>query len=72
MKKEKVYVVFVGRKPDIYYSWEECNEQVSGYPGARHAAFTDRRKMIQSVRDEFPKLGLPIPPECEDEFPPLW
>lgn len=28
------YAVFVGRKPGVYLSWQECQKQVSGYPGA--------------------------------------
>jgi len=35
----KFYVVHIGRKKGIYYSWEECEKQVNGYPGARHRQF---------------------------------
>lgn len=27
------YVVFVGREPGIYRTWDECNRQVYAYPG---------------------------------------
>lgn len=30
----KYYVVFAGRKPGVYDTWEECNKQVNGYSGA--------------------------------------
>ncbi|XP_058093491.1 uncharacterized protein LOC131239678 [Magnolia sinica] len=28
---KKMYVVFKGRQPGIYYTWEECHQQVEGY-----------------------------------------
>ena len=30
----KYYVVWEGRAPGVYDSWEECEEQVKGFPGA--------------------------------------
>jgi len=30
----KYYVVFEGRKPGVYDTWEECKTQVNGYSGA--------------------------------------
>lgn len=38
-KDDKVYVVFIGRKPGIYFSWRHCDAQVNGYPGNRHKGF---------------------------------
>lgn len=38
-KKQKYYAVRVGRNPDIYNTWDECKEQVSGYPKARYKSF---------------------------------
>ncbi|KAJ1442558.1 Ribosomal protein L9/RNase H1, N-terminal [Sesbania bispinosa] len=35
----KFYVVFVGRQPGIYGSWEECESQVLGYSGNKHQSF---------------------------------
>jgi ribonuclease HI len=32
--KEKWYVVWKGRKPGIYNSWEDCSRQVRGFPNA--------------------------------------
>ncbi|MQL72880.1 hypothetical protein Taro_005203, partial [Colocasia esculenta] len=39
MARYKCYVVWVGRRPDVYYTWSECFEQVNGYPGARYKGF---------------------------------
>ncbi|KAJ1431091.1 Ribosomal protein L9/RNase H1, N-terminal [Sesbania bispinosa] len=35
----KFYVVFHGRQPGIYGSWEECEIQVLGYSGNKHKSF---------------------------------
>ncbi len=37
--KQKIYVVWTGREPGIYTSWEECERQVKGYAGARYKSF---------------------------------
>lgn len=37
---KKYYVVRKGRKPGIYDTWPECQQQVNGYPNARYKSFT--------------------------------
>ena len=39
MGKRKFYVVWVGREPGVYEDWDDCREQVTGFPGARFKAF---------------------------------
>ncbi|MDR2040855.1 MAG: ribonuclease H family protein [Tannerella sp.] len=39
MAKKRFYVVWVGVRPGIYTSWEDCKLQVAGYPGARYKSF---------------------------------
>lgn len=41
MAKVKFYAVRVGRKPGIYNSWDECEEQTKGFHGAEYKSFTD-------------------------------
>ena len=36
---KKIYAVRVGRKPDFYYSWKECQEQIKGFPKAEFKGF---------------------------------
>lgn len=50
-KKQKYYVVWNGRAPGIYYSWEECARQVVGFKGARYKAFDT----IEEALDAFLK-----------------
>ncbi|MDF2923859.1 MAG: ribonuclease H-related protein [Paenibacillaceae bacterium] len=39
MAKQKFYVVWKGKSPGIYRTWEECKHQVDGYPQARYKSF---------------------------------
>ncbi|HLP55076.1 MAG TPA: ribonuclease H family protein [Fluviicola sp.] len=38
-KKPKFYTVWVGRKPGVYQTWEECERQVSGFERAEYKSF---------------------------------
>jgi len=38
-KGNKYYVVWVGNKPGIYDSWQECQLQIKGFPQARYKGF---------------------------------
>lgn len=38
-KKQKYYVVWQGKTPGIYQSWEECKNQITGFPSAKYKAF---------------------------------
>lgn len=40
MAKKKVYAVRKGKKTGLFYSWNECEAAVSGYPGAEYKGFT--------------------------------
>jgi len=36
---KKFYAVRVGKKPGIYESWDECKDNVHGYPAAEYKSF---------------------------------
>jgi len=36
---KKFYVVFVGRKPEVYLSWEDCQPQVDQFLGNLHKSY---------------------------------
>lgn len=42
MAKQKYYVVWVGAQPGIYTNWNECQQQVNGFEGAKYKAFETR------------------------------
>ena len=48
--KIKYYVVWEGRAPGVYDSWEDCEEQVSGFPGARYKSFPSMESAIEAFR----------------------
>ncbi|WP_243297058.1 ribonuclease H1 domain-containing protein [Bacillus litorisediminis] len=43
-KPKKYYVVWIGRNPGIYTSWDECKEQVNGYQGAKYKSFSTEQE----------------------------
>ncbi len=47
----KFYVVWEGRAPGVYDSWEECEAQVNGYPGARYKAFPSQADAVAAFRN---------------------
>ncbi|MFD0712954.1 ribonuclease H [Paenibacillus sp. GCM10027626] len=42
MAKQKHYVVWVGKKPGIYTSWTDCQQQVNKFAGAKFKAFDSK------------------------------
>ena len=46
--KPKFYVVWSGREPGIYLTWEECKAQVHGAEGARYKAFPSMEEARQA------------------------
>lgn len=52
MGKRKFYVVWVGREPGIYEDWDDCREQVEGFPGARYKAFDSQLAATAAFRGD--------------------
>ena len=38
-KKPKFYVVWQGREPGVYSTWDACQKQISGFSGAKYKSF---------------------------------
>lgn len=51
MAKQKYYVVWVGRKPGIYTSWAECEEQIKGYQQAKFKSYTSREEAEKAYKE---------------------
>jgi Caulimovirus viroplasmin/AAA domain len=49
--KKEVYIVFQGRKPGLYYTWDECQKQVNGFSGAKFQGYTNRQKAERAWND---------------------
>lgn len=53
MANFKYYVVWEGHAPGIYESWEECKQQISGYPGAKYKSFPSKDAATKAFRDNY-------------------
>lgn len=40
--RKKYYVVWKGQQPGVYESWDQCQKQVAGFPGAQYKSFASR------------------------------
>lgn len=49
-KGSKFYVVWVGRNPGIYKSWDECQVQISEFEGARYKSFPTEKAATEAFR----------------------
>lgn len=57
--RRKFYVVWVGQNPGIYDSWEECELQIKGFPGAKYKSFESQTAATLAYRgDPAEHLGL--------------
>jgi ribonuclease HI len=52
MAKQKFYVVWVGRKPGVYTSWTECQEQINKFDDAKFKSYETK-----AAADEAYKAG---------------
>lgn len=43
-KKQKFYVVWVGRVPGIYVNWTDCKSQIDEFPNAKYKSFESLEK----------------------------
>ncbi|MEO7174548.1 MAG: ribonuclease H family protein [Saprospiraceae bacterium] len=49
-KAAKSYVVWIGRKPGVYASWEACQAQIFGFQGAAFKSFPSRAEAEVAFR----------------------
>lgn len=58
----KYYAVKKGRNPGIYRSWEACQKEVSGYPGANFKSFKNEKDALAFMEDR-EKEGQELSPD---------
>lgn len=49
MAKNKYFVVWDGKVPGIYSSWEECKRQIHGYGGAKYKGFATEAEAREAM-----------------------
>ncbi|NND05741.1 MAG: ribonuclease H [Saprospiraceae bacterium] len=52
-RKKKYYVVWNGVHPGVYESWNECKQQIAGYPGAKYKAFQSLAEAEEAFTEGF-------------------
>lgn len=53
MPKQKYYVVWKGRKPGIFTSWAEAEQQVKGFAAAQYKSFESLKEAEAAYRSEY-------------------
>lgn len=53
MAKQKYYVVWKGREPGVYTTWQECSAQVTGFNGAEYKSFENRELAEQAYQAQY-------------------
>jgi ribonuclease HI len=71
MPKNKYYVVWIGKNPGIYNSWDQCKKQVEGADGAKYKGFPTEELARSAFHDNFEKyihkdLNAPKKIVCSD------
>jgi ribonuclease HI len=51
-KKPKFYVVWQGRKPGVYTTWDACQSQISGFSAAKYKSFDSLAKAKAAYQDD--------------------
>ena len=60
MGKQKYYVVWKGKNPGVYDSWQKCQEEIKNIKGARFKSFDDIKKADNAYSigyDEYKKTN---------------
>lgn len=53
MAKSKFYVVWEGKKPGIYTSWDDCRKQVEGVSTARYKSFESAEEAAKAFKGDY-------------------
>lgn len=80
MKVKKFYVVWNGRTPGVYETWNDCKAQVDGFENAKYKSFESLEEANQQFRAGYENYwkNHPVipktPPKLDSEeiTPPIW
>jgi prolyl-tRNA synthetase len=50
MARNQFFVVWDGKEPGIYRSWEECKRQIHGYAGAKYKGFATEAEAMTEAK----------------------
>lgn len=63
MASKKYYAVFKGRKTGIFSTWQECEEQITGFSGALYKSFKTRSEAEEALEIARQTSVFPQEPE---------
>ena len=69
MSERKYYVVWEGRAPGIYDTWEEARDQVEGFPNAKYRSYTSLEAATMAFRGD-PREQLAFARELRRQLAP--
>ncbi|MEI6311662.1 MAG: ribonuclease H family protein [Bacteroidota bacterium] len=49
---KKIYVVWKGRNPGIYYTWDECKKQIDGFSNPQYKSYTTLEEAQQAFQNQ--------------------
>ena len=52
-KKKKFYVVWKGKHPGIFETWDDCKAQITGYKGAQYKSFSTFAKAKKAFNGNY-------------------
>ncbi len=70
MAEKKYYVVWAGKKPGIYSSWPEAQQQISGFKGAKFRSFKSWAEAEKAFKD--PDSVAPVEKDKKTMYYVVW
>jgi len=70
-KKKKFYVVWKGKHPGIFETWDDCKAQITGYKGAQYksfSTFTEAKKAFNGNYADYSKSKSKVPKLSQEEL----
>ena len=65
MAKNKFYVVWQGRHPGVYSSWEACKKEVEGFEGAKYKGYPDKASADAAFAEGFTGFEKKTAPQVD-------
>lgn len=53
MAKRKFYVVWKGRRTGVFENWDECNNQIHGFKGAKYKSFLTKEEALVAYKGKY-------------------
>lgn len=66
-KKQKYYVVWVGHRPGIYHTWEDCQAAIRNFPKAKYKSFLDFQEAQKAFKGNYTDYMGQRPKELSPE-----